>query len=165
MKVWSPLDKRISLPKVWSQKCFQYQKSTMPCPKSKFSTFIRFLSRYWQNPESLVTIGQTHLSPQIWVPKRFPVPAGPKNQNWATTKKYHLGITLKIPETLEFNLGNVIRTTYAAPKFVTDRQTDKQTDRQTDRHSQILAQLKLRIYNNNNEWKFIQKEAERKISL
>ena len=43
-------------------------------------------------------------------------------------KKYHLGITLKIPETLEFKLGNVIRTRYAAPKFVTDRQTNKQTD-------------------------------------
>ena len=65
----------------------------------------------------MVIIGQTDLSPQILVPKRFPVPAEPKNQNWATKKKYHLGITLKIPETLEFNLGNVIRTRYAAPKF------------------------------------------------
>ena len=58
----------------------------MPCPKSKFSTFIRFLPRYGPNPESLVTIGQTDLSPQILVPKRFPVPAGPKNQNLATKK-------------------------------------------------------------------------------
>ena len=74
LKLWSPLDKQISLRKFWSQKGFQYQKSTMPCPKSKFSTFIRFLPRYWPNPESLVTIGQTDLSPQILVPKRFPVP-------------------------------------------------------------------------------------------
>ena len=117
MKVWSLLDKRISLCKFWSQKGFQYQKSTMACPKSKFSTFIRFLPRYWPNPESLVTIRQKDLSLQILVPKRFPVPAGPKNQNWAKKKKNHLGITLKIPETLEFNLGNVIRTRYAAPKF------------------------------------------------
>ena len=28
----------------------------------------------------------------------------------------------------------------------TNRQTDKQTNKQTDRHSQILDQLKLRIY-------------------
>ena len=117
LKVWSPLGKRISLHKFWSQKGFKYQKGSMPWPKSKISTFIKFLPRYWPNPESLVTIGRTDLSQQILVPKRFPVPAGPKNQNWATKKKYHLGITLKIPETLEFNLGNVIRTRYAAPKF------------------------------------------------
>ena len=117
MKVWSPFDKRISLRKFWSQKGSQYQKSTMPCPKSKISTFIKFLPRYWPNHESLVTVvGQKDLSPQILVPKRFPVPAGPKNQNWAK-KKCHLGITLNIPETLEFNLANVTRTRYAAPKF------------------------------------------------
>ena len=46
MTVWTPLDKRISLRKFWSQKGFQYQKSTMPCPKSKFSTFIGFLPRF-----------------------------------------------------------------------------------------------------------------------
>ena len=79
---------KICSPKIWSQKGFQYQKSTMTCPKYKFSTFIRFLPRYRPNPESLVTIGQTDLSPQILVPKRFPVPAGPKNQNLATKKKY-----------------------------------------------------------------------------
>ena len=43
LKVWSPLDKRIYLHKFWPQKGSQCQKSTMPCPKSKFSTFIRFL--------------------------------------------------------------------------------------------------------------------------
>ena len=83
LKVWSLLEKRISLRKFWSKKGFQYLQG----PKIKI---------------------------------------GPK-------KRYHLGITLKIPETLEFNLGNVIRTRYAAPKFVTDRQTDWQ--------SQILAQV------------------------
>ena len=59
-------------------KCFQYQKSTMPCPKFKFSTFIRFLPRYWPNPESLVTIGQTDLSPQILGPKFLQYLQGPK---------------------------------------------------------------------------------------
>ena len=50
----------------------------MPCPKFKFSTFIRFLPRYWPNPESLVTIGQTDLSPQILGPKFLQYLQGPK---------------------------------------------------------------------------------------
>ena len=53
------------------QKGFQYQKGTMPCPKSKFSTFIGFLPRYWPNHESLVTIGQRISIQKFWSQKGF----------------------------------------------------------------------------------------------
>ena len=75
----------------------------------------------------MVTIGQTDLSPQILVPKRFPVPAAPKNQNWATTKKILLGDNPKDSRNTGFQLRKCHKDKICCHK-VCDRQT---TDRQT----------------------------------
>ena len=94
---------KICCPKIWSRKGCQYQKSTMPCPKSKFSIFIRFLPRY--RPKGF----QYLQGPKIWQKKKK-IPPGDNPKDSINTG-------------VQFNLGNVIRTRYAAPKFVTDKQT------------------------------------------
>ena len=64
----------------------------------------------------MVTIGQTDLSPQILVPKTFPVPAGPKNQNWPK-KKIPPGENPKDSRNTRVQLRKCHKTRYAAPKF------------------------------------------------
>ena len=126
---------KICCPKVWSQKGFQYQKSTMHAQNSNFQLSLGFYLDTDQILKVWSPLGKRISLLKFWSQKGFQYLQGPKIKI-GQQKKYHLGITLKIPETLEFNLGNVIMTRYASPKFVTDRQTNKQTDR----HSQILAQ-------------------------
>ena len=89
----------------------------MPCPKFKISTFIKFLPRYCQIMKVWSPLDKRISLRKFWSQKGFQYLHGPKIKIGPKKNKYHLGITLKIPETLEFNLGNVIRTRYAAPNF------------------------------------------------
>ena len=66
-------------------KCVFLVPKRFPVPKKYYDmskiqifNFHRFLPRYWPNPESLVTIGQMDLSPQILGPKFPQYLQGPK---------------------------------------------------------------------------------------
>ena len=101
------------------KKVFSTKKVLFHAQNPNFQLSLGFCYLDWPNPESLVTIGQTDLSPQI---------LGPKIEKLGK-KKYHLGKTLKIRETLRVQLRKCHKDKICCPKVC---------HRQTNRQSQIL---------------------------